>query len=202
MHEHWLREQQFLKIESDLFSGECTTTCPVGSVEGKGQWDVWDRSGVHYTFGSQAYAPTVGGCDVGGDDPVECGTGSQLSSTDADGERRLYQVYKLDGVEDPHGNRLTVDYDVYPVQKVGGINLKESYPAHIRYTTNSTPGAVDGHAEYEIEFVVVAKDARRAGGQAGGRDGLPAAGSESVGAPRPGELWHAQPAVEVCAGLL
>ncbi len=38
------------------------------------------------------------------------------------------------------------------------IRLKESYPAHIRYTTNAQAGEPDGHAEYDVEFLVMAKD--------------------------------------------
>ena len=136
--------ESFLRIESDLFEGTATTSG--WEVTNKGWWDIWGQDGTRYVFGKNAY------------DESEK-TGSSLSKVHWVGEERHYRVWKLDTITDTHGNELRIDYDVYPMTRDPHKrpNLKESYPASIKYTTNYSATTQDSHAEYEVEFEVITK---------------------------------------------
>lgn len=68
-----------------------------------------------------------------------------------------YKSWKLDTIVDTHGNKVVVNWSVFPkVPEPGRVHLKESYPSAIRYTTNT--GLGDGHYEYEVRFELQAKD--------------------------------------------
>ena len=102
---------------------------------------MWAKDGTHYTFGSQAYNPANN-------------TGSRLFVTNSAGVRE-YQSYKLDKIVDTHGNQATINWQVYPWQTTDGyLQLKESYPISISYTTNDTSSPVDTHPEYMVTFQV------------------------------------------------
>ena len=154
---HRLKDEQFAYITSTRFNscqfGEsCGGHIPPDTadrIEDMGQFDVWTKDGAHYIFGSQQFVP---------DDPAHPengGPGSRLDVTANDG-RRVYQTYLLDTIIDPHGNRVEIEWKVWPKKISDKWHLKEAYPSHIRYTKNT--GAGDTHAEYDVEFVVGSKD--------------------------------------------
>ena len=148
-----LSDEEFARIEADRFSS-CTEenaatccngrpNCPAAEnnqIRNMGTIDLWTKDGTHYVFGSQPYSS-------------ETGYGSRLDVT-ASNWSRVYEAYLLDAIIDPHGNRLDIQWQVFPKTIEGRVHLKEAYPAHILYTTNSG----DSLAEYDVEFVVVAKD--------------------------------------------
>jgi len=148
------KKEEFAYIVADQFDScteENAATCCNGRpncpgpeenrIEKMGTFHVWAKDGTHYTFGSQPYNSGTG-------------YGSRLDLT-ANDWRRVYEVYLLDTIVDPHGNRVEIQWKVFPKTIDGRVHLKEAYPAHILYTTNS---AGDSLAEYDVEFVVVAKD--------------------------------------------
>jgi hypothetical protein len=151
-------DEQFARIESDLFAstmnGQGSTGCgQVANLLHAGRFDVWAKDGTRYVFGNDpvTYAPQACGAP-------EQGAGSrQAYWTDGNWTRR-YSVWNLDTVVDPHGNQLRIEYDVKIRHE--GCELRafrEAYPKRILYTTN--PTLEDTHAEYEIEFRILPKDA-------------------------------------------
>jgi RHS repeat-associated protein/uncharacterized repeat protein (TIGR01451 family) len=140
------KDEAFARIESNLFY-TYESLPPEERLVAQGQWDVWTKDGTHYVFGSQQFVPTNPAL------PENGGTGSRLYVT-ANNWRRVYETYKLDTIEDTHGNQIRIEWNVHPMEN-GRFHLKESYPSYIHYTTNT--GAGDNHEEYDIEFIVTGK---------------------------------------------
>jgi hypothetical protein len=109
-------EESFLRIKYEPASN--------GSLQGN-RWEVWDRSGNHYIFGSQS-TTREGSYTDGLITPVVAGGGCGYTSS-----------WLLDRVEDPNGNYLTISYV--------SLGTPRRYPQRIQYGANpNDPGGGGG----------------------------------------------------------
>ncbi|NLE99711.1 MAG: DUF11 domain-containing protein, partial [Anaerolineales bacterium] len=148
--EHTLKNVQFNRIQS------CRIEDKSRGVWGQGKWEVWGKDGTRYTFGSSDYVPLPSSeCQAFGlPDGSPCGKGSRLyvQRTNDGYTYKEYLSWKLDTITDPHGNKVEIEYVVFPMDS-GATILKESYPRRIWYTKNTG----DNHHEYEVEFTILKK---------------------------------------------
>lgn len=153
---------------------ECVEGCKQeasvpGRIQDDAKYEVWDKGGTKYEFGSQAYEdlPWRGWAGPG---PNLSSRAYHLRRTEGQGpdhKEAVFRSWGLEKVVDPHGNAITVRWKGYNTQQgwshnchEGGLGLphygfKEIYPSRILYTTNPQQG--DQHAEWEVEFVTSRK---------------------------------------------
>ena len=146
-NQYHTRHQNYLDIKQ--IDRGLTSTC-LQDIQRAYRWEVRDTAGTLYHFG---------GLDSTGTDSTLSfmkHVGGNSRSSDDDGWAWRHRVYKLNQVEDVHGNRMEITYNRHGGRLQCGVHaVAESYPRSIRYTLNNHVG--DAHAEYEVLFDVVHK---------------------------------------------
>lgn len=164
------------KTERSWQSNVCTCSSgacgppPYPSVEGfvrdDSKFQVWDKSGVRYDFGVDAWDAKPWFGWSGSEEELASRT-YHLRYRDGDGpdkKEAWFRGWGLERIVDPSGNTLEVEWRKFKSDSWNhncGEGLphegyKEIYPRRILYTTNVDAG--DAHAEWEVEFVTERKD--------------------------------------------
>lgn len=159
----YLKNQNFMKAQKTWRSWTKVDGCPNGdaTINNDAYWEVWDKSGIKYTFGKSDYDDMTPGHWPWPDSDASVGDSSRTFRFNGSSTvNARHMAYYLDSIEDTHGNRIEIIYESHASHTSTGScsgfqshtrSWKETYPKEIRYKSN------DGHISYVITLTTQAK---------------------------------------------